>query len=55
MAMVADARAFGSQTKRTMRKEHQTTLADIVASGLLLALVVTVVVLLLLHVGNRQI
>ena len=55
MAMVADARAFGSQKKRTMLKEHQTTLPDIVASGLLLALVVTVVVLLLLHVGNRQI
>src|SRR5215469_12083249 len=55
MAMVADARAFGSQTKRTMLKEHQTTQADIIASGLLLALIVTVAVLLLLHVGNRQI
>lgn len=54
MAMVADARAFGSQKKRTMLDEHQTTLADVITLGLLLALVVTVVVLLLLHVGNRQ-
>lgn len=55
MAMVADARAFGSQTKRTMLKEHQPTLADVITLGLMLALVVTVVVLLILHVGNRQI
>lgn len=55
MAMVADARAFGSQTKRTILKEHQTPLADLITLGLLLALIVTVVVLLSLHIGNRQI
>jgi energy-coupling factor transport system permease protein len=55
MAMVADARAFGSNPKRTMLIEHQITLADCVAIFLLLALIFTVLILLVFHIGNRQI
>jgi energy-coupling factor transport system permease protein len=55
MAMVADARAFGSQPKRTMLVEHQTNWADRVALFLLVALIVTVLMLLIFHIGNRQI
>ncbi len=55
MAVVADARAFGSNPKRTMLIEHQTTLADRVAIFLLLALIITVIILLVFHIGNRQI
>jgi energy-coupling factor transport system permease protein len=55
MAMVADARAFASQKQRTMLHEHQMTLADGIALGTLIALIVTISVLLILHIGNRQI
>ena len=54
MAMVADARAFGSHQERTMLQEHQTTLADRIAVGVLVALTVTVLILVGLHIGNRQ-
>ncbi|HEX6482640.1 MAG TPA: energy-coupling factor transporter transmembrane component T [Ktedonobacteraceae bacterium] len=55
MAMVADARAFGSHPKRTMLIEHQTTRADYIATFLLLTVIVTVLLLIIFHIGNRQI
>ena len=55
MAMVADARAFGSHKTRTTLHEHQTTLADCIAFGILVALTLTVLILISLHIGNRQI
>jgi len=55
MAMVADARAFGSHKTRTTLQEHQTTLADCIALGILVALTLTVLILISLHIGNRQI
>lgn len=54
MAMVADARAFGAYPERTILREHKTSKADRVAWLLLLALVATVLVLVALHIGNRQ-
>jgi energy-coupling factor transport system permease protein len=53
MAMVADARAFGSQKQRTTLGEHETTQADRVALGALLGVTLAVVILLILHIGNR--
>ncbi len=55
MAMVADARAFGSHKERTTLQEHQTTLADRIAVCTLVALTLTVIILISLHIGNRQI
>jgi energy-coupling factor transport system permease protein len=55
MAMVADASAFGSHKARTTLQEHQTTLADCIALGILVALTLTVLILISLHIGNRQI
>ncbi len=55
MAMVADARAFGSHKARTTLQEHQTTWADRIALGMLVALTLTVLILISLHIGNRQI
>jgi energy-coupling factor transport system permease protein len=55
MALVADARAFGSHPQRTMLHEHQITPADRVALAALLLLIVTVVVLMALHIGYRQV
>jgi energy-coupling factor transport system permease protein len=55
MAMVADGRAFGSHPEKTMLKEHQTTRADLIVSALLVTLVVTVILLISFHIGNRQI
>lgn len=55
MAMVVDARAYGSQPKRTTLIEHETTWADRIAIGVLLTLILTVALLLSLHIGNRQI
>jgi energy-coupling factor transport system permease protein len=54
MAMVADARAFGSTQKRMALKEHQSSSADYIAWGALAALVIVVVGLVSLHIGNRQ-
>ena len=51
MAMVVDARAFGSHPKRSTIREHPITFADFFALGLLVAFVILVV----LHIGNRQI
>lgn len=55
MAMVADARAFGSRPERTTLREHQTTRADQVALGALVLLSVAVLALVLFGVGNRQV
>lgn len=53
MAMVADARAFGSQKQRTTLGAHETTQADRIAMGTLLGVTLAVVMLLILHIGNR--
>lgn len=55
MAMVVDARAFSSQPRRTTLREHRGTLADYLALGLLLALTLTVILLVALHIGDRDI
>lgn len=54
MAMVADARAFGSRPERTVLREHTRTTADIIATGALVGLIIVVVLLVVLHIGNRQ-
>lgn len=54
MAMVADARAFGSKSERTVLREHSLTTADIIAASALVALIILVVLLVVLHIGNRQ-
>lgn len=55
MAMVVDARAFGSQTKRSTLREHHITLADCIAMGTLVVLTIAVAILVIFHIGNRQI
>jgi len=55
MAMVVDARAFGTQRRRISLREHQATLADRVALGALIGLTLAVILLLVFHIGNRQI
>lgn len=55
MAMVADARAFGSHKQRTMLNEHQTTRADRITCGVLVALVAVTLLLISLHIGYRQV
>ena len=55
MAMVADARAFGSHKERVMLHEHQLTLADGIALGALAAVTLAVILLVVLHIGNRLI
>lgn len=55
MAMVVDARGFGSHAKRQTLREHQTTLADYIALGMLIGLTLAVIILVALHIGNRQI
>lgn len=55
MAMVVDARGFGSHSRRSTLREHQGTLADYVALGLLLGLTLAVILLVALHIGNRDI
>lgn len=55
MAMVVDARAFGSHARRTTLREHQITWADRIALALLVCLTLAVVLLVLFHIGNRQI
>jgi energy-coupling factor transport system permease protein len=54
MAMVVDARAFGSHPHRTMLNEHRLTLNDCIAWGLLAALVIAAVLLISLHIAYRQ-
>ncbi len=54
MAMVADARAFGAKPQRTTLHEHQVSSADIVAISALGVLIVIVVLLVVLHIGNRH-
>lgn len=53
MAMVADARAFGSQPKRTMLKEHKTNWIDRFAWVALVTVTAAVCILVNLHIGNR--
>jgi energy-coupling factor transport system permease protein len=55
MAMVVDARAFGAQPRRTSLREHPFTVADRIALSALIALTLTVILLLVFHIGNRQI
>jgi energy-coupling factor transport system permease protein len=55
MAMVVDSRAFGSHKQRTMLHLHKTSVADCIALGSLIGITLVVMVLLLLHIGNRQI
>jgi energy-coupling factor transport system permease protein len=54
MAMVADARAFGSKPHPTSLQDHQTTIGDRIAAGVLITLIVIVILLIILHIGNRQ-
>lgn len=53
MAMVADARAFGSHSERVTLRQHKINNADRVAWLLLVILIVTVISLVSLHIGNR--
>lgn len=55
MAMVVDARAFGSHKQRTTLHEHKTTPADFIALAFMLTLIIGVAILLMMHVVNRQI
>ena len=55
MAMVVDARGFGAQPRRTSLREHPFTVADCIALGTLIALTLTVILLLVFNIGNRQI
>jgi energy-coupling factor transport system permease protein len=55
MAMVVDARAFGSKPQRSILREHKTTQADILAISALVVLVIVVIILLSLHIGYRQV
>jgi energy-coupling factor transport system permease protein len=55
MAMVVDARGFGSHAERQTLRQHRRTLADTLALGLLLGLTLAVIVLVVLHIGNRGI
>lgn len=55
MAMVVDARGFGAHPQRSMLREHKGTLADFVALALLIILSVAVLLLVVLHIGNRDI
>jgi energy-coupling factor transport system permease protein len=53
MAMVADARAFGSTPRPTTLHAHTRTRADLVAATTLGLLILTVGVLMALHLGGR--
>ncbi len=53
-AMVVDARAFGSHPKRTSLHNHTLTTNDYIAITTLALLTVTVVLLIVLHIANRQ-
>jgi len=55
MAMVADARAFGSRPDRTVLREHHVTTEDIIATSALVGLIIIVVLLVVLHIGNRHV
>ena len=55
MAMVVDARAFGSHPRRSTLREHSITWTDRIAIGLLAGLTIAVILLVILHIGNRQI
>jgi energy-coupling factor transport system permease protein len=54
MAMVADARAFGAKPNRTALDEHQLSRADVIATSALGVVIVVVVLLVVLHIGNRH-
>ena len=55
MAMVVDARACGSHSKRNSLHEHDFSLLDWCAVAALTILTLAVALLVLLHIGNRQI
>jgi energy-coupling factor transport system permease protein len=54
MAMVADARGFGANKRRTSVREHKRSTADVLGYGILATLVIGAFVLNQLHIGNRQ-
>ena len=53
MAMVADARGFGSNKRRGSLRVHQTTAVDVWGYVILAALVLGALVLNHLHIGAR--
>jgi energy-coupling factor transport system permease protein len=53
-AMVVDARAFGTQSKRTFIHEHRLILNDYIAIAVLVLLTAGICLLLLLHIATRQ-
>ncbi|BCL82424.1 energy-coupling factor transporter transmembrane protein EcfT [Ktedonobacteria bacterium brp13] len=55
MAMVADARGFGSQPKRTTLHDHPVVRLDYVVLGVLVTLVVATIAIVGLHIGARQV
>jgi energy-coupling factor transport system permease protein len=55
MAMVVDARAFGSHSKRNALHGHTFSALDCIAVAALVGLTLAVAILVLLHIGNRQI
>ncbi|MBA2285395.1 MAG: energy-coupling factor transporter transmembrane protein EcfT [Ktedonobacteraceae bacterium] len=55
MAMVVDARAFGSHSKRNSLHTHSFSVADYIAITALVCLTLAVALLVLLHIGNRQV
>lgn len=54
MAMVADARGFGANKRRTSVREHKRSVADILGYGILATLVIGAFILNELHIGNRK-
>src|SRR5215472_2794754 len=54
MAMVVDARAFGSHPRRSSLRVHRVTGADIIGWLLLVLLLAAVIVLNVLHIANRD-
>jgi energy-coupling factor transport system permease protein len=55
MAMVVDARAFGTHPRRTNLREHPITPVDRIALGVLIGLTLIVILLLVFHIGDRPI
>jgi energy-coupling factor transport system permease protein len=54
MAMVADARAYGSHDQRVMLHEHKISRDDYIAISALAILTLIVLLLIVLHIANRQ-
>lgn len=54
MAMVADARGFGANPRRTSLREHERTRADVIGYAILVGLILGAVALNQLHIGGRR-